>query len=134
MCEFVVSPDVYGIARSSPRGFAFIVNIRKGRPGSEKDVDLMTSLFSSMSYDVQIIEDQTKEVGFIRDHQMFIFFLSFTMSCKCLHVQTDNFLQLIQVRRGFFQNLVGKLKTKPHYTPMGAGRGVKGGALAPPGI
>ena len=63
MCEPAGSPDVYGLARSSPRGFAFIVNIRRRRPGSEKDVALMTSLFSSMNYEVRIIEDQTKEVG-----------------------------------------------------------------------
>ena len=72
-CEFVGSSDVYKLTRSSPRGLAFIINIRRDRPGSEKDVALMTSLFSSMSYEVQIIEDQTKEVGFIRGHQMFIF-------------------------------------------------------------
>ena len=79
MCEFVVSSDVYELARSSPRGLAFIVNIRKGRPGSEKDVALMTSLFSSMNYEVRIIENQTKEVGSLRDQQIFLGY-----ACDCL--------------------------------------------------
>ena len=68
--EFVGSSDVYELARSSPRGFAFIVNIRRRREGSEKDVTLMTSLFSSMNYEVRIIQDQTKEVGFLSVQQI----------------------------------------------------------------
>ena len=70
--EFAGSADVYGLARSSPRGIAFIINIRRGRPGSEKDVALMTSLFSSMNYEVRKIEDQTKEVGALSGQHIFL--------------------------------------------------------------
>ena len=54
--------DVYELVQHRPRGFAVIVNIAKGRPGSEKDVSMMTDLFSQLNYDVIKFENVTKEV------------------------------------------------------------------------
>ena len=99
---------MYELARSSPRGFAFIVNIRRDRPGSEKDVALMTSLFASMNYEVRIIEDQTKEVGksftVIEDNAsvsclfkrvQYIFIISFTQAVmsELKEVSTNSILE-----------------------------------------
>ena len=53
---------MYEIVQHRPRGFAVIVNIAKGRPGSEKDVSMMTDLFSQLQYEVITFEDVTKEV------------------------------------------------------------------------
>ena len=54
--------DVYELVHHSPRGFAVIVNIAKGRPGSENDVRMMTDLFSQLQYEVMVFENVTKEV------------------------------------------------------------------------
>ena len=55
--------DVYGLSHHNPRGYAVIVNVKKGRPGSEYDVAMMTQLFKQMHYEVILYEDPTKEVG-----------------------------------------------------------------------
>ena len=55
--------DVYELVNHYPRGFAVIVNIAKGRPGSEKDVSMMTDLFSQLQYQVMTLDNVTKEVG-----------------------------------------------------------------------
>ena len=53
---------VYELSDENPRGFAVIVNIKKGRQGSEKDVAMMKTLFTDLCYDVKIVEDESKEV------------------------------------------------------------------------
>ena len=53
----------YELSDQNPRGFAVIVNIKKGRPGSEKDVAMMTALFTDLRYDVKVVEDESKEVN-----------------------------------------------------------------------
>ena len=55
---------VYELCDQNPRGFAFIVNVKKGRRGSEKDVAMMTVLFTNLHYDVKVVEDESKEVCF----------------------------------------------------------------------
>ena len=61
-CVASAADDVYELVQHRPRGFAVIVNIAKGRPGSEKDVSMMTDLFSQLHYEVMTFEDVTKEV------------------------------------------------------------------------
>ena len=58
--------DVYELVEHRPRGFAVIVNIAKGRPGSEKDVSMMSELFSQLQYEVITYENVTKEVCIVR--------------------------------------------------------------------
>ena len=53
---------MYEIVQHRPRGFAVIVNIAKSRPGSEKDVIMMTELFTQLHYEVIKFEDVRKEV------------------------------------------------------------------------
>ena len=54
--------DVYELVQQRPRGFAVIVNMAKGRPGSEKDVTMMTDLFEQLQYHVIKFEDWEKDV------------------------------------------------------------------------
>ena len=54
--------EVYELSDENPRGFAVIVNIKKGRPGSERDVEMMTTLFTDLRYHVKVFEDESKEV------------------------------------------------------------------------
>ena len=61
-CVRPIVDDVYELVQHRPRGFAVIVNIAKGRPGSEKDISMMTDLFSQLQYEVITFEDVTKEV------------------------------------------------------------------------
>ena len=61
-CVASAADDVYELVQQRPRGFAVIVNIAKGRPGSEKDVIMMTELFSQLHYEVMTLENVTKEV------------------------------------------------------------------------
>ena len=61
-CMGSAADDVYELAQHRPRGFAVIVNITKGRPGSEKDVSMMVDLFSQLRYEVMTFIDVTKEV------------------------------------------------------------------------
>ena len=62
-CVRPIVDDVYELVQHRPRGFAVIVNIAKGRPGSEKDVSMMTDLFSQLQYQVMTLDNVTKEVG-----------------------------------------------------------------------
>ena len=62
-CVASAADDVYELVQHRPRGFAVIVNIAKGRPGSEKDVSMMTDLFSQLQYQVMTLDNVTKEVG-----------------------------------------------------------------------
>ena len=56
---------MYEVFQHSKRGFAVIVNIKQGRHGSEKDVDMMKTLFTELKYEVVVFEDKTREVCII---------------------------------------------------------------------
>ena len=62
-CFRPIAAIAYELVQHRPRGFAVIVNIAKGRPGSEKDVSMMSDLFSQLQYQVMTLENVTKEVG-----------------------------------------------------------------------
>ena len=53
--------DVYQLSHHSTRGYAVIANVKKNRPGSELDAEMMRQLFSGMHYMVKMFEDPTKE-------------------------------------------------------------------------
>ena len=54
--------DVYAMS-SSPRGYAVVITMTKGRPGADVDESSITDLFHQLSFDVKIIKDKKKEVA-----------------------------------------------------------------------
>ena len=61
--------------RSSPRGFAVVITMTKGRPGADVDERAVTDLFEQLSFDVRKFKDKTKEVSkiyFVRDCFVFL--------------------------------------------------------------
>ena len=54
--------DVYAMS-SSPRGYAVVITMTKGRPVADVDEDSITDLFHQLGCDVKVIKDKTKEVA-----------------------------------------------------------------------
>ena len=47
---------------SSPRGYAVVITMTKGRPGADVDERQVAELFQQLSFDVIKLKDKTREV------------------------------------------------------------------------
>ena len=46
----------------SPRGYAVVITMTKGRPGADVDERMVAKLFQQLKFDVIKIKDKTREV------------------------------------------------------------------------
>ena len=47
---------------SSPRGYAVVITMTKGRPGAEVDENNITELFRQLSFEVKKLKNKRKQV------------------------------------------------------------------------
>ena len=53
---------------SSPRGYAVIITMTKGRDGADVDAQNIAELFEQLSFDVITIKDRNKDVSSSRSY------------------------------------------------------------------